>query len=269
MPALRDLQARFASALLSGDMTEIAPWIAAGPIANGPIAAADRVKIHRNTMLYAVAGALRLTYPATLALVGAAFFEQTALDFAREHPPRSALLTEYGGAFAQFLERAPALAELPYLPDVARLEWAIDRAARAPHFDEAPPCASVRLPGLTLALAPSLRLVETGFAAEAIRRAALDADEAALAAIDPGPVAGTVAVWRHGDGATAASLGPVAAIFLRRLLGGDDVEGSLAAALSFDPAADPTAIIGTEILAAGFARLTPATDPEVALGAPS
>jgi hypothetical protein len=41
-----------------------------------------------------------------------------------ENPPRSPVIFEYGGSFADFLERFEPLAGYPYLPDVARLERA-------------------------------------------------------------------------------------------------------------------------------------------------
>ena len=44
--------------------------------------------------------------------------------FIERHPPRSPVLAEYGAAFASFLEGFDPAANLPYLPDIARLEWA-------------------------------------------------------------------------------------------------------------------------------------------------
>jgi len=47
------------------------------------------------------------------------------------HPSTSGDLNVYGHDFGAFLASYPHSRELPYLPDVARLEWAIDEASRA------------------------------------------------------------------------------------------------------------------------------------------
>jgi len=252
MPALRELQEAFAAAIVSGDMGEIAAWIA-----EGPITPSERLRIHRNTMLGALAGALRLAYPAADALVGADFFDQAAGAFARRSPPRAPLLTLYGAEFPEFLASYAPAASLPYLADVARLEWAVEVAARGPASDDAPPLAKADLGELSLALAPSLTLLRTAYPAEPIWRAVLDGDEAAIAAIDPGPAAATLAIWRQGDGAAVAALGPVSAAFLGALITGADAESALAAAAALAEGDDPIAAIATEILPAGFVHLTP------------
>jgi hypothetical protein len=56
--------------------------------------------------------------------------------FVTGNPPRSPLLMTYGDAFADFVEHFEPAAELPYLPDVARLEAARTRAF---HADDAEP----------------------------------------------------------------------------------------------------------------------------------
>jgi hypothetical protein len=104
-------------------------------------------------------------------LVGAPFFHAAVDAFVRAHPSTSGDLNVYGDAFASFLEGYAPAAELPYLPDVARLEWAIDESSRAPDHDRAPEAVLAalsaappdRLPTLRLALAPSCRLVASNF----------------------------------------------------------------------------------------------------------
>ena len=51
--------------------------------------------------------------------------DQLARRFVREYPSRSGNLHEFGRELARFLENLPDLSELPYLPDVAALEWAL------------------------------------------------------------------------------------------------------------------------------------------------
>jgi hypothetical protein len=250
MPDLLEAQRAFASALLSGDTAAAAYLVERGSIE--PVA---RLGIHRNTMLAALANAIKLSYPAVAALVGADFFEQAANEFARSQPPVSPLLTLYGAGFATFLAGYAPASGLAYLPDVARLEWAVETAARGPEFDSAAPLAEVDLGTAILALAPSLVLLRADYPAEAIWRAALDGDETALDAIDPGPAPAALAIWRDGDGADVATLSPASGAFLRALIAGADAETALIAAAA-DSATDAVASITEDILAAGFSRLT-------------
>jgi hypothetical protein len=155
----------------------------------------ERLGIYRNTILSALGNALRLSYPAVQRIVGADFFEAAAREFIRGNVPRSAYLNEFGGEFPQFLAQFPPAAPLPYLPDVARLEWAINRALHAP---DAPALDLSRLaslgeaafPGVSFCAQPALSLLKLATPADAIWRAVLDQDDAAMAAIDlrVGPV---------------------------------------------------------------------------------
>src|SRR5260370_23822662 len=101
---------------------------AAAYVRVGGVSAADRLSIYRNTLYGTLTNALRLSYPAVHRLVGAEFFEASAQKFIEDEPPRGAYLDDYGAGFPDFLARFPAAASVPYLPDVARLEWAVSRA---------------------------------------------------------------------------------------------------------------------------------------------
>jgi hypothetical protein len=253
MPTLRELQLGFAATLAGGSADAIS-----GLIIGNPRLAEERLGIHRNTMLAGLRTALALTYPVTAALVGDAFFTQAAHAFIRLHPPAAPLLSLYGAQFTGFLaDYAPAQG-LAYLPDVARLEWAIEQVAHAPDSDEAPSPFEAALPGVTLTVVPSLALVDTACRAGAIWRAVSDQDEAAIAAIDTGPAQVTLAVWRQGDGVAVADLTPPSAMFLRSLLDGQSPDAALLAAMSSDSEDDPVTAIKRDVFDAGFARLTPA-----------
>lgn len=66
--------------------------------------------------------------PVVLALVGEEFFAGLARAYGRQYPSGSADLNHFGARFADFLSSFPPAAELPYLPDMARLEWAVHLA---------------------------------------------------------------------------------------------------------------------------------------------
>ena len=79
--------------------------------------------VYRNTSACGAVEALRAAYPTVDMLVGEEMFTQVALDYRREHPPTGPVLSDYGPNFAAFLARQPWICELPYLADVARLDW--------------------------------------------------------------------------------------------------------------------------------------------------
>src|ERR1700677_4708748 len=122
MRALAEMQQEFERAIHSGTLADIA-------FASGPVSPQEALRIHRNTVLGALVGALRLVYPCVDRLVGEAFFDQMASALALVRPPASACLADYGEGFAEFMQAYEPAAHLGYLPDVAQLEWAMDRAA--------------------------------------------------------------------------------------------------------------------------------------------
>jgi hypothetical protein len=131
-------------------------------------AAPDRFRVYRNNVTVGLVDALAATYPAVQALVGETFFRAAAREAVRANPPRSPVLIDYGGFFPDFLAGFPPAASLPYLADVARLEWAWTRAYNA--ADAAPAPVSIlgdvapeALSGARLVAHPSLRLVASRY----------------------------------------------------------------------------------------------------------
>jgi hypothetical protein len=155
----------------------------------------ELLAIHRNTVLSTLVNALRLSFPVVERLVGAEFFAAAAQQFIRGHAPDSAYLNDYGGELPQFLRNYPHASSIPYLADVARLEWAINRALHAPDVPALDPARLANLGAEVLArlsftVHPALGLLRLQAPADAIWRAVLDQDDAAMAAIDlnEGPV---------------------------------------------------------------------------------
>jgi hypothetical protein len=84
--------------------------------------AAGAMAVYRNTVLRGAVEALRANYPVTEQIVGTEMFEQVAVDFASECPPRRPVLALYGERFSDWLEEQSWIGDLPYLADVARVE---------------------------------------------------------------------------------------------------------------------------------------------------
>lgn len=79
--------------------------------------------VYRNTSARGAVEALRAAYPTVDMLVGEKMFTQVALDYRGEQPPAGPVLSDYGRSFSGFLAKQPWTCELPYLADVARLDW--------------------------------------------------------------------------------------------------------------------------------------------------
>jgi hypothetical protein len=98
--------------------------------------ARERLEIYRNNVMANASLALGAIYPIVHKLVGAEFFKGLAHAYCGAHPSTSGDLNEMGGALADFVQTFPPAKPLPYLPDVARLEWLAHKAHYA--ADHAP-----------------------------------------------------------------------------------------------------------------------------------
>lgn len=162
MIALLELQASFAAALYDG---------------GGPV-------VHAATLRRGLVEALGAIHPVTRRLVGDDFFAGVAWDWARHHPPVQPILAAYGQGFAAWLGRHPAVAGLPYLGNVAALEWARNEALHAAEAEPLTDLAGLdvaRADALVPRLHPALRWLRTDTPALEIWRAHQDAG-------DPTPV---------------------------------------------------------------------------------
>jgi hypothetical protein len=125
-----------------------------------------RFAVHRNNVVHSLVGVLGDTFPVVRLLVGEAFFDAMARLFVVEHPPASPLMHRYGRCFADWLVRFEPAAALPYLPDMARLEWAQLAALHAADASPVDPQVLVavlqdpdRLAATSLILHPSCAVV--------------------------------------------------------------------------------------------------------------
>jgi hypothetical protein len=231
MPTLHEIQRAFARSLLRGRDSGIEDSIVADDFS-----AAERLRVYRNSCRSVVVEVLRITFPVVDQLVGRDFFDLAAEQFCSGRPPVSGYLNDFGGAFADFLSVLPEAAATPgYLPDVARFEWALNRAANA---DDAPTLELASLAAvdpeqherLRFVPHPSVQLLDLQYPADTIADAVVAGDDDAMAAVDlaDGPV--RLAVNRGPNGVAARRLSPSGYAFARRLFGGESLSGALQAA---------------------------------------
>lgn len=94
-----------------------------------------RLAVYRNNVVGSLVDALADSFPVVGQVVGEAFFRAMAAVFVRQSPPVSPILAHYGGGFADFIEAFAPVAGLPYLADLARLEFGRVRAYHAADAD--------------------------------------------------------------------------------------------------------------------------------------
>jgi hypothetical protein len=234
MNALRDLQRDFCRALLGGSSTA-----AAARVVDDAISAEERVQIYRHHVFTTLTEALAATYPVVRRLVDERFFAYAADRYIRRHPPSGPCLHEYGGSFARFLSAFAACQHLAYLPDVARLEWALSRAL---HADDGIPLDRHRLaeipaelvPRLTLRLEPSLSLLMSRWPVDRVWCLNQpDADAAATVDLDAGGV--RLEVRRIEDAVGFRRLEPAVYAFRTALAHRRPLGDATGAALTIDP----------------------------------
>lgn len=123
-------QTVFAAALLEHEL-EVPAGLRV-PVGINP---ARRFAVHRNNIVVALVDALAAAFPVTQALVGEDLFRAMARERVRMDPPRSPIISEYGAGFADFIAACHSAAPVPYLADVARLEYLRTQAYNAADAD--------------------------------------------------------------------------------------------------------------------------------------
>lgn len=171
MLPLRDLQGAMAASVLQGIDVPL------GSIVRGDGIAFDgRLRVYRNNTFSSLTAALKDSFPVVCQLVDERFFGYAAQEYIRAHPPRAPRLAEYGGDFAEFLAGFQPVRHLAYLPDVARLEWAVNGAYHAVDAPTLDPTRIAAVPqqryaGLRFVAHPAVRLVASEFPVDRIWRA--------------------------------------------------------------------------------------------------
>lgn len=259
MPTLLEVQRAVYRSL-----TAPADAVAAQYVVADGLAPEARLNVYRNTFVGTLTKALQLSFPAVHRLVGAAFFESVAHLFIEAAPPRSAYLDDYGAEFPAFLESFAPAARVAYLSGVAHLDWAVSRALHAP---DAPALDPARLAAvdpaehsrIRLVPHPSVGLIEAAHPVDAIWRAVLAQDDAAMAAIDPhaGPV--WLLVQRRDDRPEVTRLDPASWRFTASLCARCPLQDAIDEA----GVSDVSALLASHLVNGVFTDFTvaPALDP--------
>lgn len=233
MSDLLELQRRFQRAL-GGDedaLKELGPETA------------RRLCVHRTTIETGLGQTLLNAFPTLARIVGAPTFMSLASGYAAEAPPRHPVLSTYGRGFPAYVAAQQIAASLPYLHDVARLEWARQEAFLA---GDAPPLDAGQLDTgdaetlstLQLRMHPAARVISSPFPIHRIWRVnQADIETKDVPAVDM-KIAEHVIVTRPAGEIVTRSISLADATLVRAVTGGANlgaaVEAAFALAADFD-----------------------------------
>lgn len=227
----------FVAALLDPEQScpsELSSWNGADP--------SSRFAVYRNNVMSSLVNALADSFPVVHQLVGDEFFRAMAQVYVHARPPRSRILAEYGEAFPAFIEGFPPAGSLPYLADVARLEFlriqayhSADTAALSGEQIGAALAQPERLGAVTFQLHPSVALLSSAFAIVSLWAA--HQGEEAINQVDP-LRAEHALILRNRLDVEVMSIGHGAALFIQALLAGQCFGEAAEQALAVDPEFD-------------------------------
>ena len=233
-------QTAFAAALLDPELPPpdgSVAWNGSDP--------ARRFAVYRNNVVVSLVDALADIFTVTQELVGEAFFRAMARVFALADPPKSRLMAFYGERFPNFIAGFAPAASVPYLADVARLEYL---RVLAYHAGDVAPLAADELaaaltdtetlPALRMVLHPSLHVLASRFAVASLWGAHQGVP--ALADVVPDRPE-TALVLRCGLDVEVLRITPADGVFIAALRDGVPLGGAVQAA---GPGFDPTGPLG-------------------------
>ncbi|ADG09173.1 DUF2063 domain-containing protein [Caulobacter segnis] len=207
MPELLDFQDAFVAAI-GGQRAALSPWLADEDHPG--------LAVYRNTIVKGCVDALAANFPTVQSMVGEDWFRAVAALFAREAPPASATLLDYGEAFPVWLERFPPAADLPYLAGAAHLDRLWTEAlfaaeTRALDVDALSRLAPEVLAETRLSLHPSVRFAAFDAGLPSLWRAARDGAEDLELSETPE----TLLLVRRGEVVSSRVVGAAETAFLR------------------------------------------------------
>ena len=206
---------------------------------------------------------LLAAFPVVAALMGEDSFALMARDFWHQHPPVRGDLAQWGDALPGFIAGNAQLDDVPYLADVAQVEWALHRIAGAPDATADPATfallSTTDPDALTLRLPPGCEAIASDWpVASLINAHRLDDPSMEQAAEKVrAHEAEHALVWRHDLRPRLRVCSAAEAVLVNALAGRQPLLAALDAALALDPVFD----LGAWLPAAVHSGLVLAADP--------
>jgi hypothetical protein len=234
LQSLAERQGQFAAAILDPDLA-----LPPGLRSPHQCVPDERFAVYRNNVAVGLIEALRCAFPVVNQLVGDEFFGAMARVHALRCSPNSPVLLAYGAEFPAFIADFEPVAALPYLGDVARLEWLW---LEAYHAEDAVPLAIAdlrqmaidNLPGLRLVCHPSVRYAQFAHPALTLWRAHQGNTKPAVIKLHATPE--RLLVVRPHAHVEVIALSSGALAFLEAVERGGTIAAAVSAAVAEEPA---------------------------------
>lgn len=206
--------------------------------------AGKRFDVYRNNVVSSLLDAMETAFPVVVKIVGEKFFRAMSGVYIRQHPPTSPLLMFYGADFPEFLAGFEPAANLPYLPDVARLELARRTAYHAANAVPIAPQTLAEIPPENIGdarfeLAPAVHLLTSEHPIHSIWHHNM-VDQSTKVPAAPQ----SVLLYRPEFDVDALNIPPALYTFLTQLADNQTLSNAAAAAEDVDPEFDLSAAIG-------------------------
>lgn len=222
---------------------------------------AQRFRVYRNNVIVSLIDALADTFEVTQQLVGEDFFRAMARLYAYVNPPRSPLMAFYGASFPAFVETFPPAAGLPYLADVARLEYlrvVACHAADLPAIGAAKVAAALAeqaaLPTMGVSLHPSVAVLSSSSAVVSLWAAHQGLVDLSTVVPDRPE---TALVLRHGMDVEVTPISPATGAFISALQSGSSLGKAVEVATAIDPDFDLVGTLALLLQKSAITALTP------------
>jgi hypothetical protein len=203
MLSLHELQSRFFASLArtpGGGLAYFDPMLISCIEGHGQLRAEDRVNIYAEMYFARLVGVLKSDFPHVAALLGCERFHEVVSHYLARYPSTRPSLRYVGHRFPDFLKGCAETVDLPFLGDLATLEWArvevfdaLDtEPLRVEHLQHLTPD---EWPALKLQIIPAFRILHSEWPVHAMWQAA--EPKAALSiGKDIYPEKTTLRIWR-------------------------------------------------------------------------
>ena len=187
-PQLAHYQSNFLSQILSRSAR-----IECANVAHQP-----RIAVYQNNVFGAVVDYLSAVYPALQGVLGEGFFKQLCHAYLCKSPPTEGDIHTYGDAIKTQFVKFEALNKMPYLTDLADLEWALHCAYFASVSDQLDPhrVEQAVLLNMPVVLNASVYIIESVYPIQEIHRQSLPSFEGEVA-IDLNQGADSILVYKQ------------------------------------------------------------------------
>lgn len=181
------------------------------PLGEGVAEPEALLQVYRNNFVMTLTECLEAVYPVVNALVGEECFQAVSRHHVLSHPMTDACAESYGGGFNDTIMSLPNIVEtVPYLADMAALEWHIQCVSRAPMpapfpMERLAKVEDEAFAAIQLQSPASVAVLPSDYAVGVLWQAISDNDETALSQIDINQPQ-TVLVQKQAEGVVISTL---------------------------------------------------------------